>query len=67
MLNQDNSQPRPQPEELLTPREACGVLKCGLTRLYALMGDGSLHSVKMGKLRRIPRSSLNQFISGLGA
>lgn len=54
-------------EELLTPREACDVLRCGLTRLYQLIGDGSLHSVKMGKLRRIPRSSLNQFISNLGA
>lgn len=54
-------------EELLTPREACNALRCGLTRLYQLIGDGSLNSVKLGKLRRIPRSSLNQFISNLEA
>lgn len=66
MINQNNSQCHTS-EELLTPREVCGILRCGLTRFYALIGDGSLRSVKLGKLRRIPRSSLNRFISGLGA
>ena len=50
-------------DELLTVKEACEVLKCGLTRLYQLMNSGRLESVLMGKSRRITRSAINKFIA----
>tara|TARA_R110002111_G_scaffold134116_1_gene200247 strand:+ start:192 stop:416 length:225 start_codon:yes stop_codon:yes gene_type:complete len=52
-------------DELLTVREACGILKCGLTRLYQLMNKGEIKSVKLGKSRRITRSAINEFIASL--
>ena len=52
-------------DELLTTKEACKILKCGLTRLYQFMNAGNLKSVSMGKSRRIPRSAINKFISSL--
>lgn len=52
-------------DELLTVKEGCEILKCGLTRLYQLMNRGQLRSVTMGKSRRIPRSAINEFIASL--
>lgn len=52
-------------DELLTVREACTVLKCGLTRLYQIMNKGQLRSVSFGKSRRIPRSAINVFMASL--
>ena len=52
-------------DELLTVKEACETLKCGLTRLYQLMNRRRLRSVSMGKSRRIPRSAINEFIASL--
>lgn len=63
-----NSFEKPQThDELLTVREACDILKCGLTRLYQFINTGQLKSVQMGRSRRIPRSAINQFISSLDA
>jgi hypothetical protein len=64
-------------DELLTVRESSRALSCGVTKTYEYMsigismpsGDGleivKLESIKLGKLRRIPRSYLNKFIAKL--
>lgn len=61
----NTAQKAPTYDELLTVKEACETLKCGLTRLYQLMNKGQLRSVTMGKSRRIPRSAINEFIASL--
>jgi excisionase family DNA binding protein len=39
---------------LLTPMEAANVLHIGRTKIYDLIRNGELTSIKIGKLRRIP-------------
>lgn len=50
-------------EELLTFTEAGSVLKVKRTRLYAMLRNGELHAVKVGKLWRISRSSIEEYLS----
>jgi len=64
-------------EELLTVRVSAKILGFGITKTYeyinvglTILWDGGtemikLESVKLGKLRRIPRSALNTFIADL--
>ena len=51
---------------LLRPTEAAVVLSLGRSKVYELMRLGLLPSVKIGGARRIPRSALAEFVSGLG-
>jgi excisionase family DNA binding protein len=53
--------------ELLTPEQAARRLSLGRTRLYQLIGEGSLASVRIGKLRRIPTRALQAYVDGLVA
>lgn len=50
-------------EELLTFTEAGTVLKVKRTRLYAMLRSGELHAVKVGKLWRISRKSIEEYLS----
>jgi excisionase family DNA binding protein len=50
---------------LLTPEEAAEVLGIGRTKVYALMADGDLLSVRIGKSRRLPVGGLNDYIERL--
>ena len=50
-------------EELLTFTEAGTVLKVRRTRLYAMLRSGELHAVKVGKLWRVSRSSIEEYLS----
>jgi excisionase family DNA binding protein len=51
---------------LLRPTEAAIQLSIGRSKVYELMRLGLLPSVKIGGARRIPRSALTDFVSGLG-
>tara|TARA_Y100001951_G_C11176229_1_gene203234 strand:+ start:473 stop:679 length:207 start_codon:yes stop_codon:yes gene_type:complete len=53
--------------QLLTVPEAQAMLKIGRTRLYALLADGQLESVRIGTSVRIPLASIRQFITDLRA
>ncbi|MEO7194316.1 MAG: excisionase family DNA-binding protein [Pseudonocardiaceae bacterium] len=44
--------------ELLTVEEAAGRLSISRTTMYALLKDGQVNSVRIGRLRRIPFEEL---------
>jgi excisionase family DNA binding protein len=50
------------PPILLTPEQAARALGLGRTTVYALMRDGELRSVRLGRSRRIPYASLVEFV-----
>lgn len=46
---------------LLTAEEAAESLKIGRCKVYDLIRTGELESIKIGRLRRIPVSSVRSF------
>ena len=58
--------PNPRTDALLvTPEEAAELLSIGRTKLYELMADGTLPSVRIGKSRRVPRRALDELVVSL--
>ena len=58
--------PKPaQPPQRLAydPVEAAKLLGCSRTKIITMMNDGTLASVKLGKLRRIPHTELMRIIT----
>jgi excisionase family DNA binding protein len=53
------------PKVLLTPKEAADVLGVGRTKLYELMGDGLIESVRIGGSRRVPVAAIDRFVEWL--
>lgn len=54
------------PEDFLTFREAMAILKVKRTRMYSLLQSGELRAAKMGRLWRIERSSIREFLNSCG-
>lgn len=50
---------------LLTPLEAAEALSIGRSKLYELLAEGRLDSVRVGSCRRIPIGSLTDFVTRL--
>jgi len=50
---------------LLTPEEVAEVLSIGRTKVYALIANGDLVSVRIGNSRRVPRGAVNEYIARL--
>jgi len=50
---------------LLTPVEAAQALAIGRSKVYELMGDGSLRSVKIGRSRRVSGTAIRDFLTAL--
>jgi excisionase family DNA binding protein len=50
---------------LLTVDEAADQLGIGRTLMYALVKDGEVESVHIGRLRRIPADALPRYLEGL--
>jgi len=50
---------------LLTPEEAADILSLGRTKVFQLIGDGTLRSVRIGKCRRVPASALVELVERL--
>ena len=50
---------------LLTAEEAARALNVGRTTLYALIKDGQLHSVHIGRSCRLTRAELRRYVSRL--
>jgi excisionase family DNA binding protein len=46
---------------LLTPMEAADALHIGRTKIYSLIRNGELTSIKIGKLRRIPVDAVLEY------
>ncbi len=47
---------------LMTVAGACSFLNCSRPTLYKLLRDGTIRSLKIGKLRRIPVSEREEFV-----
>jgi excisionase family DNA binding protein len=52
---------------LLTVEEAADRLGIGRTLMYALVKDGAVESVHIGRLRRIPADALSRYLQRLRA
>jgi excisionase family DNA binding protein len=50
---------------LYTPEEAALALGVSRCKVYELIADGSLFSVKIGRSRRIPVEALHRYVHGL--
>ena len=50
---------------LLTPEEAATVLSIGRSKVYELIGDGRLASVRVDTSRRVPAWALTEFVKRL--
>jgi excisionase family DNA binding protein len=48
-----------------SPAQACALLSVGKTALYALLGDGSIRSIKHGKARLIIVASLYEWVAAM--
>jgi excisionase family DNA binding protein len=53
-----------QAERLYTVDQAAKILGCGRGKIYSLIREDELRSVKIGKLRRIPASALKELADG---
>ena len=51
------------PVVLLSVRDVCAALQCGRTFVYDLLQKGELRAIKLGRLTRIPRAALEEFIA----
>jgi len=61
----DNSTPERVARLLLTPTEAARALGVSRSLLYSLIMSQQLFSVKVGKARRIPVQSLQEYVGSL--
>ncbi|WP_073255282.1 helix-turn-helix domain-containing protein [Cryptosporangium aurantiacum] len=50
---------------VLTVEEAARHLRIGRTSMYALVSSGEVESVTIGRLRRVPRSALDDYVNRL--
>lgn len=51
-----------QAERLYTVDQAARILGCGRGKVYKMIGASEIRSVKIGKLRRIPASAIQDLI-----
>jgi excisionase family DNA binding protein len=51
-----------EPPMLLRAAEAAKLLALGRTKVYELMANGSIPSVKIGRAVRIPRAGLERWV-----
>lgn len=49
-------------DDLLTTEEVCEALKIGKNALYALLADGSLKAYRNGRVWRIPKAAVEEYI-----
>lgn len=54
-----------QAERLYTVDQAAKILACGRGKIYAMIRESEIRSVKIGKLRRIPASALKELAEGV--
>ena len=50
---------------VLTVEEAAERLRIGRTLMFALIKDGAVESVQIGRLRRVPVGALDRFLANL--
>lgn len=53
------------PNRLLTVDEAAAFLAVGRSRMYELLTAGAVHSVHIGRSRRVPLGDLENYVESL--
>lgn len=56
---------RPLGDELFTVAEACRFFKCSVPTVYAMLNDGRLEGLKLGRATRITGNSLRRCLDEL--
>ena len=51
-----------QYDDILTAEEACEALRIGSNALYDLLGNGELKGYRNGRVWRIPRQALQEYV-----
>jgi len=51
-------------EDLLTADEACEALRLGHNMIYALLKRGELKGYRCGRIWRIPKAALEEYVRG---
>lgn len=51
---------------LLTPTEAAAALGIGRSKLYELLRQGRIRSIRIGSCRRVPAAALDEFVVAAG-
>ncbi len=64
-MNTGSTQAVAESPLLYRPEEVADLLGCSRVTVYALLNRSELGSVKIGRLRRIPRESVESYIAGL--
>lgn len=55
------------PRRMLTVEQAAEALGIGRTNVFALIKNGELESVRIGRLRRIPADAIDTYLAKLEA
>ncbi|WP_037081007.1 excisionase family DNA-binding protein [Pseudonocardia spinosispora] len=67
MDSQSNIIPTTRPRVMHTVESAAQLLSISRTRVYELIKNGEIFSVRIGRLRRIPDDALRDFVRALTA
>ena len=51
-----------QYDDILTVEETCDILKVGKNALYQLFNGGQLKAMRNGKVWRIPKESIREYV-----
>jgi excisionase family DNA binding protein len=51
-------------QAVLTPEETASILRVSRTSVYALLREGRLRHIAIGKLKRIPPAAVDEFLNG---
>ncbi len=62
-----NEPPSHEAQLLLKPEQAAKILAVGRTQVYALIANGDLESVQIGRLRRVPYVACERYVESLQA
>lgn len=49
-------------DDLMTVQEICGILMVGKNRIYELLQSGKLEGFRIGRIWKIPKTSLENYI-----
>ena len=63
----DPTDPPAEAPLLYRPEQAAHMLGISRAQLYLLLASGDIASVRIGRLRRIPRTSLDAYVASLEA
>jgi len=64
MKKNDNAERQPEKTLFLKVDDVAAELKCSRAKIYAMVNEGALPSVKLSGLLRIPRAALEKIAAG---